>query len=228
MRKNTLLYCLVTLAIGYALGAFLGLPCGINSSAISGDVNGLSACNPYNEIITSPDYMCFQKRYVHDKDAQERTIASLRIMYSRIAEFNSLYRMVSMSTADNDNVQNGLASLTDVALHNSESFDAAAQALQAALDLQNGAKVDLKKALRNAQIAYNAIESQIAGGKAFVASVDSFITKDNLLDNIMVATTRDMVASHCSVNATLAQNDAEIDYWSNMTVLAPEVNMASK
>ena len=82
--------------------------------------------------------------------------------------------------------------------------------------------------MQNAKIAYAAIESQIAGGKAFVASVDRFITPDNLLDNIMVATTRDMVASHCSVNATLAQNDAEIDYWSSMSVLAPEVNMASK
>lgn len=227
MKKNVLIYCLVTLAIGYALGAFFGYPC-VDNDKLKGDVNALTAYNTYNEIITSPDYMCFQKKYAQDKEAQARTVASLRIMYSRIAEFNSLYRMACMSTVDNEKLQNGLALLTDVVLHNSESFDAAAEALKAAQDMQEGKKVDMKKALQNAKIAYAAIESQIVGGKAFVASVDSFITPQNLQNNIMAATARDMVANHCSVNASLAQNDAEIDYWSNMSILAPEVNMASK
>ena len=227
MKKNVYAYCLLTLAIGYALGAFLGLPCA-DSEKLSGDVNALPAYSANREIITSPDYMCFQKKYARDKEAQARTVASLRVMYSRIAEFSSLYRMACMSTVDNDKLQNGLASLTDVVLHNSESFDAAAYALKAAQEMQEGKKVDMKKALRNAKVAYAAIESQIAAGKAFVASVDSFITPQNLQDNNMAATARDMVASHCSVNASLAQNDDEIDYWSNMSILAPEVNMASK
>ena len=216
------------MVIGYVAGAVIGIP-GVDPTVVNGDMNGVTAVNPYNDLLVSPENMCFKNRKLSkDPEAIHRTETTLNIIYSQIAEFNSLYRFASLAAKDNEHMSTAMDSLTSAAVDNGDAFSACADALEALHNLQAGKKVNLKEASVAATKAYNAINRQIAGGKTYVETADAFVSKGNLSENMIIATARDMLANLCAVDATLAQNDAEIDYWGNTSNLLPEVNLAQK
>lgn len=228
MKKNkTLIYVLITIVVGYVAGAVIGIP-GVDPTVVNGDMNSAGVVNPYGQLITAPEYMCFNKEYRKDEEAIRRTEASLNIIYSQLAQFSSIYRFAAMAAKDNAEMAVAMDSLNIVAAENSEAYAACAEALDAVHKMQAGKKVDLKKAYAAAEQAYNVINRQIAGGKEYVSSADKFIKKTDLDANVIIASARDMLANLCAVDAALAQNDSEIDYWSNTSNLLDDVCLAQK
>lgn len=225
MKKNVtpILCAVVALAVGYLLGAKFGLN-GADAGQTKGDIN---AVNTYKQLLCDPDYMAFNDGYTNDDEAIARTISTLTIIQNRLQEFRTLAILAQ-------SVQSSDAELSDMAgklvLANKQSDAAYAEAeaaLAAAKQLQAGQEVKLKKALQNATDAYDALGEQMKVCHAFIEQTDAFLQGKNVLDHIVLATLRDMVVSYNAVNASLTQNDLEIDYWQNFSGLLTQEQMAS-
>lgn len=223
MKKNvqTILVAVVALAAGYFLGTKFGME-DINASQTKGDIN---AVNNYQQILTLPEDMAFTKAGAKDAEAIERTVGSLQIINARIAEYANLAKMMQTVAIADANLSTMGKELIELAA--GDAATQAAEALEAAKKLQAGEQVNLKDAGKKATAAYNALEAEMTAGKQFVEAADAFLKDKNVMDNTLVATLRDMVASHCAVNSSLTQNDAEMDYWMNLNELLTSDQMAT-
>lgn len=222
MKKNTslIIVAVVALAAGYLLGAQIGSG---DSSQTKGDIN---AVNTYHELLTAPEYMAFQKDLSDNEEAIARTITTLQIVKQRIADFGTLAGLMNTMAANEPEVAPHVAQFLKSEKNGRQALEKAVEALQAAEQLKAGEKVDLKKALKNAEAALACIDMQLSAGKDYVQAIDAYIGDKDVNEHIVSATLRDLVASHCAVNATLLQDDAEMDYWSNMEGLVKSDDMA--
>lgn len=78
-----------------------------------------------------------------------------------------------------------------------------------------------KKVENKPDKAYDLLGEQIKAGKTFVTAVDKYLSSQPELIKSL-ASIRDVMASFCTQNALITQNDAEIDYWSNAPALLNE------
>lgn len=81
-----------------------------------------------------------------------------------------------------------------------------------------------KKVANKPDIAYELLGEQIKIGKDFVNAVDAYLF-GKVETNKSLASIRDVVASFCTQNALLTQNDDEIDYWSDAPALLLDEDM---
>lgn len=222
MKKNTslVIVAVVALAAGYLLGANLGAG---DSNQTKGDIN---AVNTYNQLLTAPDYMAFNKELSDNEDAISQTISTLQIVERRIADFGTLASMMNSMSANEPDIANEVEKFIKTEKGGQRAMNQAVDALQAAMQLKAGEKVDLKKALKNAEAAFAYLDTQLEIGKEYVKAVDDYLKDKNIQEHIITATIRDLVVSHCAVNATLTQNDSEVDFWSNMNGLVKNEDMA--
>ena len=72
--------------------------------------------------------------------------------------------------------------------------------------------------------AFELLGEQIKVGKDFVNAVDTYLF-GKAETNKSLASIRDVVASFCTQNALLTQNDDEIDYWSDAPALLQNEDM---
>lgn len=223
MKNKSLTYAVLALVVGYILGSIVGIP-GIDKNQTCGDVNTV---NTYNEILTSPDYMAFQKEYCSDSEVQARTRTTLMIINSRITEFNAAALMAESIANGNAAMAEAVKAIKATSKQNSEAAIALKEAFVALDNLENGQKVNLKKALAQAQKAYDVLDIQTKAAKAFVQAADANIDHVTT-ENAILASIRDLLAGHSAVNATLVQNDAEIDYWQNINSLVHKTDVAQK
>ena len=75
-----------------------------------------------------------------------------------------------------------------------------------------------KKAENKPDKAYDLLSEQIKAGKKFVTATDKYLSSQPEMINSL-ASIRDIMASFCTQNALITQNDDEIDYWSNAPAL---------
>lgn len=75
-----------------------------------------------------------------------------------------------------------------------------------------------KKAENKPDKAYDLLSEQIKAGKKFVTAADKYLSSQPEMINSL-ASIRDIMASFCTQNALITQNDDEIDYWSNAPAL---------
>lgn len=224
MKKytTTILIAVVALAAGYFAGAKFGMG-DANAAQTSGDIN---VVNKYQQIISEPDYMAFNEEFANDTAAIKRTIDALEIIDKRISEFGTLGHLMNTVTFTEKDMKDAAKKFIEADKQCLENRKEASLALAAARKMQSGEKVDLKKAEEQANTAYNTLDKQLKAGKEFVEKADIFLKDKKVEAHIMLATLRDMVASHCAVNASLTQNEREQDYWMNLSELLVDEQMA--
>lgn len=221
MKKNTslIIVAVVALAIGYLLGSNIGTG---NNSQTKGDINAL---NTYNQLLISPEYMCFNKDMVNNQESIDKTIRTLQIVVQRIVDYRTLADMMDMMGSSDDT----MAQYVEQFVKNEENSKAiltkAQQALQVAQRMKMGEKADTKKALKDAEAAFEYLTTQIQNGKQFIEDVDKQLKGKDVKEYIVIASVRDLVASHCAVNASLTQDEREIDYWCNLSELVERKDM---
>lgn len=222
MKKNStlIIVAVVALAAGYLLGANFG---GGDGRLTKGDIN---AVNTYNQLLTAPENMAFDKSMAGNEDAVGQTISTLQIMESCITDLVTLAGIVDALQVDDAEVAECSKRMAKSIAQGLKAKDQAHDALEAARQLKDGQKVDLKKALRNAEAAYAFIGSQIGISKEYVSALDKYMQGKDVAENIMIASLRDLIVSHCAVNATLTQNEAEMDYWYNFGEMVKADDMA--
>lgn len=222
MKKNTtlIIVAVVALAVGYLLGANVGSG---DSSQTKGDIN---AVNTYKQLLTAPEYMAFNKSMADNQDAVNHTVSTLQIVERRIADFVTIAGMMNSITVADPEISPSVAEFQKAEEEGKRAMAQAEAALQAALQLKAGQKVDMKKALKNAEAAMAYLDTQLAMGKQFVEASDAFLKDKDIKEHIMTATIRDLVVSHCAVNAALIQKDSDIDYWSNVNGIVKSEDMA--
>lgn len=222
MKKNGTLIIVgvVALALGYVLGSYVG---NADSSQTKGDIN---AINSYHQLLTAPEYMSFNKSMTDNEEAVERTISTLQIVEQRIMDFHTLTGLMQTMSANEPEVAPYVEQLLKSDKEGEKALKKAASALEAAQQLKSGEKVDAKKALKNAEAAMAALDTQMSVSKKYVEAVDNYLQGKDIQEHILTATLRDLIVSHCIVNATLVQNDSETDYWSNMKGLVKSDDMA--
>lgn len=222
MKKNgsLIIVAVVALAIGYLLGSSMG---SADSSQSKGDIN---AVNTYHQLLISPDYMSFNKGMEGSAEVLEQTISTLQIVEHRISGFSDLAALMNTMAANEPEVAPCVEQFLKANVEGKRAMEQANDALNAAIQMKAGEKVNTKKALKNAEAAMAYLDKQMAIGKQYVETVDGYLKDKNVQEHIMTATLRDLVVSHCAVNANLVQNDSEIDYWSNMKGMVESEDMA--
>lgn len=222
MKKNgtLIIVAVVALAAGYLLGCYTG---NADSSQTKGDIN---AVNNYHQLLITPEYMAFNKSMTSNQEAMERTITTLQIVKQRIADFQTITGLMNTMSANEPEVAPFVEQFLKSEKDGQKALLQANQALDAAQKLNAGEKADPKKALKNAEAALAYLDTQLSISKQYVQAVDSYLHDKNIQEHILTATIRDLVVSHCIVNATLVQNDNETDYWSNMNGLVQSEDMA--
>lgn len=224
MKKNvsSIIGCIICLVVGYVAGAYLGLPF-VEKNATSGDVN---TYNAYQQMLIQPEYMSFNESMKGNEEAQDRTIESLKIMEGRLKAFATLAQFVEQTTSNNAELAKSVEYIKKTAANGMKVLPDLQEALKAAQDLKAGNKVDAAKALKIAKKAFAIVDNQMNSGKDFVNAVDALVDK-NPNAAVTVATARNLIADHCSVNASLCQNDQAIDFWYNTSELLPQSDMAA-
>lgn len=222
MKKNTTLVivAVVALAVGYLLGTNLGAG---DSSLTKGDIN---AVNAYHQLLISPDNMAFDNSMAGNEDAVSQTISTLQIMESRITDFVTLAGIANAISVDDSDVASCTKQIEKAVKDGQKAKAQAKDALEAAIQLKAGQKADLKKAQKNAEAAFAFLGTQLTIGKQYVEAVDKYLQGKDLVENVMLASLRDLVVSHCAVNATLTQDESEMDYWCNISGKVKSEDMA--
>lgn len=222
MKKSAslIIVAVVALAVGYLLGAHVGSG---NSSQTKGDIN---AVNVYRQLLIAPEYLAFNEEMADNPEVLDQTISSLQIVERRIADYATLAGMMATLPVTQPETAAFVEPFLKAEAKGHDALNQAAEALQAANQLKAGKEVDSQKALEDAEGAMSHLDEQIAMGKLFVEGADQYLSDKNLKDNLLLATLRDLVASHCSLNASLTQNDSEIDYWQNIRGLLNSQDMA--
>lgn len=222
MKKNgtLIIVAVVALAAGYLLGCYTG---NADSCQTKGDIN---AINNYHQLLTTPEYMAFNKSMSGNEEAMERTISTLQIVKQRITDFQTITTLMNTMSANEPEVAPFVEQFLKSEKEGLKALQHANQALEAAQQLNAGEKVDTKKAMKNAEAALAYLNTQMSISKQYVQAVDKYLQGKNIQEHILTATIRDLVVSHCIVNATLVQNDSETDYWSNINGLVQSEDMA--
>lgn len=222
MKKNGLIIivAVVAFAAGFMLGANENVA---DKNRTKGDIN---AVNTYKQLLVAPEYMAFNDEYADNAEILAQTISTLQVMEHRISDFSTLAGMMNVVMADDPEISSYATQFQKTERKGQRFMAKVDEALLAANLMKAGEKVNRSKALKSAEEAFDYMNTQLEIGKQFVEAVDDFLHGKDVKEHLMVASMRDLVASHCVVNATLVQNDSEIDYWSNLNGLVNSEDMA--
>lgn len=221
MKKNTslILVAVVALAAGYALGAYLGTG---DSNKTKGDIN---AVNTYKQILTAPEDMAFNEEMADDAEVIAQTISTLQIAKERMCNFGTMVALMKTIATDEAELAQFAETFSQDESNRQTALTQVDNALQAAQALKNGEKTDLQKAMKDAKAVFEYLAHQSAIGKTYTEAVDKFLKGKDVKAYISIASMRDLIVSHCAVNASLTQDDRAIDYWYNIDGLVQSEDM---
>ena len=211
-KSHFILYLVLALVAGFGLSILFGR-LKTQSGLVSGDI---SEAARFNNMVVSPEMSAFLEKITNDTTEFNKTMASLKVLTSRMAEFDELVSIAAIAAEGYGDLDSSLKHLSKIKQLASKAKDSGVMAVESLNEIAEGKKssINYELASQNLSLAFLMVDRQVSAGKQFVCAVDKYLHGKDIAGYKDLALACDLWAGYCAGAAVMNKDEEELDYWS--------------